>query len=137
MTENEKGYRQRCAKAMLEALDANGSLRTSYPYQIVLWRLGDQTLIALGGEVVVDYAIFIKEMLGYDTFVMGYANDVMSYIPSVRVLEEGGYEGELSQIIYGMPNKWQPSIEERILASVRKLAVEAGALDDAAVAQSK
>ena len=122
-------YRKGCAKQMLAVLDKQGSLRTSYPHPVALWRLGDQALVALGGEVVVGYSVFIKEMLGHDAFVMGYANDVMSYIPTVTVLEEGGYEGDTSQFIYDMPAKWQPSIEQRVLDAVRELAIQAGALE--------
>ncbi|HUR53723.1 MAG TPA: PVC-type heme-binding CxxCH protein, partial [Gemmataceae bacterium] len=52
----------------------------------------------------------------------GYANDVMSYIPSARVLKEGGYEADSSQIYYGMPAKWHPSIENAIISKVKQLA---------------
>jgi neutral ceramidase len=59
--------------------------------------LGDQlTLVALSGEVVVDYAIRLQKELGGENrtlWVAAYANDVIGYIPSVRVLKEGGYEG--------------------------------------------
>jgi hypothetical protein len=50
----------------------------------------------------------------------------MSYIPSARVLKEGGYEGDTSQFLYGMPAKWQEDIESRILNAVRLLATDAG-----------
>jgi neutral/alkaline ceramidase-like enzyme len=119
-------YLRGCAQALLDELDAGRALRTSYPYPVVMWKLGAQAIVALGGEVVVDYAIFIKNMLGHDAFVMGYSNDFMSYIPSVVVLEEGGYEGDTSQMLFGMPSKWQPNIEERVLTAVRELAVEVG-----------
>lgn len=122
------GYQKRCAEALLAQLDTEGSLRASYPYPVQMWRMGAQNLVALGGEVVVDYAVSAKQMLGHDTFVMAYANDFMSYIPTVRVLEEGGYEGDTSQILFGMPSKWRPSIEERILGAIREAAIEVGAL---------
>ena len=38
----------------------------------------------------------------------GYANDVMAYIPSLRVLKEGGYEGGGAMIYYGLPTVWAP-----------------------------
>jgi hypothetical protein len=93
---------------------------------VQVWRIGDQTLVALGGEVVVDYAITIKRMLGRGTFVFGFSNDLMSYIPSLRVLREGGYEGDTAQLEYGMPAKWREDVESRILDSVRALAADAG-----------
>jgi neutral ceramidase len=42
----------------------------------------------------------------------------MAYIPSVRVLKEGGYEGNTSMIYYGMPSAWGPRIEELIVRTV-------------------
>ena len=123
---------QDAIKGFIKDLDAGKPLRTSYPYPVQMWRLGAQNLVALGGEVVVDYAILVKQVLGRDTFVAGYANDVMSYIPSRRVLREGGYEGKNAQPEYGMPNAYREDIEERILTAVRDQAQRAGATPIAA-----
>ena len=46
----------------------------------------------------------------------------MAYIPSLRVLKEGGYEGATSMVYYGQPTVWSPRIEELIVESVHKLA---------------
>jgi len=121
-----KDYQQRWAVNQLALFDKNGSLLTSYPYPVQVWKLGDQPIMALGGELVVQYAIELKKLFGQNTFVMGYANDDMAYIPSVTVLNEGGYEGESSQRVYGMPAKWAPEIETLILKELEKLAVKTG-----------
>lgn len=68
-----------------------------------------------------DYATFIKQILGHQAIVLGYSNDVTGYIPSLRILKEGGYEGGDFQIGYGLPSKWEESIDERILSNVEKL----------------
>ncbi|MFP4503031.1 MAG: neutral/alkaline non-lysosomal ceramidase N-terminal domain-containing protein [Candidatus Hydrogenedentota bacterium] len=120
------GYMKRAAEAFLAELDADRPLHTEYPYPVQAWQLGGQTLVALGGEVTVGYSVGIKKLLGHDTFVMAYANDVMSYIPTETVLAEGGYEGDTSQFIYGMPAKWQPGLEAQILDTVKQVAAEAG-----------
>ena len=52
----------------------------------------------------------------------------MAYIPSARVLKEGGYEADSSQIYYGMPGKWSPSIEDLIITKVKQLAGASGEL---------
>lgn len=111
------------ARRMLRQLDAGEPLVTSYPYPVQVLRLGDRALIvALGGEVVVDYSLRLKRELGRDgTWVLGYCNDVMAYIPSLRVLNEGGYEGCTSMPLYGLPGKWSPEVEERIVAAVHRL----------------
>lgn len=114
-------YMRRSAEYLLRDLAKGVPLRTSYNYPVQIWNIGGIPLVALGGEVVVDYAIFVKQRLGKDSVVLGYSNDLMSYIPSVRVLREGGYEGDTSQLEYGMPAKWKESIEERILSTVELL----------------
>ena len=77
------------------------------------------TFVTLGGEVVVDYALRLKQELGADaTWVAGYANDVMAYIPSRRVLAEGGYEGGGAMVYYGLPSPWTPTVEEKIVDGV-------------------
>ena len=53
---------------------------------------------------------------------MGYANDVMAYIPSLRVLKEGGYEGGGAMVYYGLPTVWGPAVEERIVTAVHQQA---------------
>jgi hypothetical protein len=88
--------RRRHAQRMIETLDKGKPLRTEYPYAAQAIALGDRlTLLALSGEVVVDYAIRLERELGGQgslLWVAAYANDVVGYIPSVRVLREGGYE---------------------------------------------
>lgn len=109
------------ANRLLEKLDRGESLMTSYPYPLQVWQIGDQMVFSLGGEVVVEYAIKIKEMFGQEAFVLGYSNDVMSYIPSTKILKEGGYEGESAQWVYGLPGLWTPNIEMTILNGLVKL----------------
>lgn len=105
------------AKMLLARLEKDGSLRRTYPYPVQAWRLGDGlTWLALGGEVVVDYALRLRRELG-DVWVTAYANDVMAYIPSQRVLKEGGYEGGGAMLYYGQPGVWGPRVEELIVAA--------------------
>ena len=126
LTEELSGWERRWASRLLSKVRNGEDLRIQYPYPVQMWRLGDQNIVALGGEVVVDYAVRLKRMFGQDLFVLGYSNDVMAYIPSVRVLREGGYEGARSQHVYGLPSTWSASIEERIIHEVRSLAEEVG-----------
>jgi hypothetical protein len=109
------------AKALLKTIETDGSLAPSYPYPVQIWKLGDLDWFLLGGEVVVDYSLRIKRNLGSShTWVSGYCNDVMAYIPSLRVLKEGGYEGATSMIYYGRPTSWSEAIEDDIIAAVRR-----------------
>ena len=126
MAENGSGYQKRWASRLLGKIKDGESLMDSYPYPIQVWKLGDQPIISLGGELVIDYTIRLKRMFGQDIFVMGYSNDVMSYIPSARILREGGYEGARSQIVYGLPSTWEADIETKIITEVLNLARSAG-----------
>ena len=110
------------AKEMLKQLERDGRLPAEYPYPVQVWQFGrDLTLIAMAGEVVVDYALRLKRELGADNvWVAGYCNDVFAYIPSQRVLEEGGYEGGGAMVIYVQPGPFAPAVEDTIIARIHK-----------------
>ncbi|GAB3701741.1 neutral/alkaline non-lysosomal ceramidase N-terminal domain-containing protein [Spirosoma flavus] len=117
---------KRWAERMLGKLHRSESFITSYPYPVQVWQLGDQPIISLGGEVVIEYSIKLKQIFGSDTFIAGYSNDVMGYIPSTTVLREGGYEGDTAQMVYGLPSVWASTIESTILNEVINVAQQAG-----------
>ncbi len=124
-TEDKTEYIRRWARRMLAQTDRGEKFIEKYPYPVQVWRLGGRQLwIALGGEVVVDYALRLKRELGDSIWVTAYANDVMAYIPSLRILREGGYEGATSMMAYGMPSKWAPPVEELIVGEVKRLVRE-------------
>jgi hypothetical protein len=121
---SDNRYTAARAKKLLQQLEREKSLRAAYPYPVQAWQLGpDLTLLALGGEVVVDYSLRLKKELGQGkTWVAGYSNDVMAYIPSLRVLQEGGYEGATAMVYYGLPTVWGPRVEELIVAAAHEQA---------------
>ena len=114
---------KRWATRLLAKLDAGEKFSPTYPYPIHAWRLGEGTLmIGMGAETVVDYALRFKVEFGPDTWVCGYADDMISYIPSRRVWEEGGYEGGARLYEYGRPAyRWAGDVEVRIARTVHKL----------------
>lgn len=126
VTKGDVPYQKRWADRMLGKLKRGDSFPKTYAYPVQIWQLGDQTLISLGGEVVIDYAIKLKQIFGPETFIAGYSNDVMGYIPSATILREGGYEGDSAQMVYGLPGVWASTIETTILSEVVKLARQAG-----------
>jgi hypothetical protein len=110
------------AKRLLGTIESKGRLPSNYPYPVQAWRLGDLTWVFLGGEVVVDYSLRIKRNLGSShTWVSAYCNDVCAYMPSLRVLKEGGYEGATAMIYYGHPSPWSENVEEEIIQAVNRL----------------
>lgn len=114
---------RRHAEELLKILDRDGRLPTEYAYPLQVWQLGeDLTLVAMACEAVVDYALRLKKELGPDgLWVAAYSNDVSVYIPSRRVLEEGGYEGGGAMAGARLPGPFAPSIEETIIGKVHEL----------------
>ena len=115
------------AKHLLKQMDESGPLSATYPYPVAVWHLGKEVaFVILGGEVTVDYALRLKRELGAgelqqtNVWVAAYANDVMAYIPSRRVLDEGGYEGATAMVYYGLPTRWAPAVEETVVEEVRR-----------------
>ena len=120
----QPAYLKRNARYVLEKLEAGEQLNlTSYPYPVQVWKLGEQLMVALGGELVSGYSIALKRIYGEDTFVMGYCNDVCGYIPTAEILQEGGYEGSNPPVF---PLLWSSDIEETILKEVQRLVSETG-----------
>lgn len=118
-------YIQRWAKRILKEMDEGKEFARSYPYPVQSWMIGEQPVFSLGGELTVGYANKLKQMYGPDIFVMGYSNDVTGYIPTTRILKEGGYEGHSSHKVYGLPAPWTPDTETMIFQQLIQVAKKA------------
>src|SRR5690606_21074022 len=94
----------------------------SYPVQLV--GFGDDLLmVALAGETVVDYSLRLqKELKAPVVWVAGYSNDVFGYVPSLRVLQEGGYEAGGAMLWGPLPGPFAEDVEQRIIDKVHALA---------------
>jgi hypothetical protein len=129
-------YVRRWATNLLADLKSGKSMERTYPYPLQVWQFGgQQLLITLAGEPVVDYALKFKREFGPQTWVAGYGNDVMCYIPSLRVLNEDkpplasplwGYEGSQAMKVLGLPaSRWADDVEDLIIASARRMVKQA------------
>jgi neutral ceramidase len=112
----------RRGRLMLQALDSRKPV-VSTPYPVQAVRFGDAPAwVALGGEVVIDYQLRLKSEFGPDRLVvLGYSNDVMSYIPSRRVQREGGYEAGDSMMYFSQPGWFTEEVEEIVLGTARRV----------------
>ena len=121
------------ARTQLERLDRGEALaeRIEYPVQVI--RFGEEfAWVFLPGEVVVDYAVRLKRELDAGRiWIHGYANACPGYVPSERILREGGYEGGGAMVYYDIPGPYAPGLEETIVAAVRRQAGEPFAAADA------
>lgn len=113
------------AQRMLDRLAQEGSLPTAYPYPLQVVHFGrDLKMVALGGEAVVDYSLQLKRELGgpASVWIAAYSNDVLGYIPTERVLREGGYEGKSASRIGSLhPSPWAPGLEQKIIGKALEL----------------
>jgi hypothetical protein len=114
------------AGQMLAVLDKGDKLPTTYPCPLTVWQFGkDLTLVGMSGEVVVDYVSFLEKALGPNQlWIAGYCNDVFGYLPSARVLSEGGYETR--GLYAGGVGVFDPRAEQVVVDRVRHLAKQAG-----------
>ncbi len=114
------------AKELMKTLEEKGAIPETHPYPVQTWGFGQNFLIvALGGEVVADYSLMFKHQFGKErTWVAAYANDTPAYIPTIRILLEGGYEAEYSMIFYGLHGPWKPEVEPMLVKEVTRLAGE-------------
>src|SRR5262249_6489528 len=111
------------ARVNLARLDRGEKLKTKIDYPIQAWTFGDSlAMVFLPGEVVVDYSLRLKRELDRMRLcIHAYANDSPCYIPSERVLKEGGYEGGGAMIYYDQPVRLAPGLEDKIVGPVRDL----------------
>lgn len=138
-------YKRRSAAHLLSQVKKGVAPIKSYPYPVQVWKIGNQPVFALGGELVIHYAIELKKLYGPNAFVLGYSNDIMAYIPSAEILRESNdkesgyafydptnhnavaYEGGLfTQLAYGLPSTWAANIETVILNEAQRMARLAG-----------
>jgi len=110
------------AQLNVDRLMRGEKLPNSFPYTIQTWTFGDDlAMVFLAGEVVVDYSIRLKTELDSNRlWINAYANDLPCYIPSKRILREGGYEADASRNFYDKPGRLAPEVEDLIVQGVKK-----------------
>jgi hypothetical protein len=110
------------AKFQLAKLDRGAALQTKIVYPIQTLSFGDSlAMVFLGGEVCADYSLRLKQELdAARAWIHGYSNDFGCYVPSERLLKEGGYGGGAEIVYFALPATLQPGLEEKIIAEVHR-----------------
>jgi len=116
LTANER----KSIRHQMETLRRDGRLPETCRLPVCVWNFGPNLKwIHLGGEPVVDYSLMLKRLYGWEiTWVSGYYHDLVCYIPSLRVLREGDYEGTEGMREYGHPAAFDESVEQAILKEI-------------------
>ena len=118
-------WHQRNAQGMLDLVDRNEPLPTAYPSSIALWQFGDDlTWVGLPGEAVSQYVPMIRDSLGSERlWIAAYSNESFGYLPTAKMLEEGGHETMGLTLAIGL---FSPEVQDVVLATVRQLAEKVG-----------
>jgi neutral ceramidase len=129
--ESTNQYERWKANYILGELNAERTVPRKYELPVQAIQFGnDLLLVAIGGECVVDYSLRTKAQYsrddGPDIWVAGYSNDVFGYLPTRRVLIEGGYEGGGHMIYTKFPGPFTDTVEERVFETLDRLVRKVG-----------
>lgn len=110
------------AKFQLAKLDRGEPLLDKIDYPIQTLSFGDSlAMVFLSGEVCVDYTLRLRNELDASRVWMhGYTNDFGCYVPSERLLKEGGYGGGWEIVYFAMPTTLKAGLEDKIIAEVHR-----------------
>lgn len=120
------GVHKQDAQEMLKALVGGGQLPAAHAAPVVAWQFGGQdlTLLALPDEVVSEYVRPIEDAVGpLRLWVAAYCHEVVGYIPSKRILAEGGYE---TRGLYIGRGWFTAEVEETLVKAAQTAATSAG-----------
>lgn len=111
------------ARKNLARLDRGEKLPAELPYLLQVMAFSDDlAMVFMPGEVVVDYSLRIKRTYSaHRVWVNAYSHDDPCYIPSKRILDEGGYEGGGAMVYYDQPTRLADDTEERIFSHLETL----------------
>ncbi|MFA5864390.1 MAG: neutral/alkaline non-lysosomal ceramidase N-terminal domain-containing protein [Phycisphaerae bacterium] len=87
-----------------------------------IFQIGDLNLVGLAGEIFCDIGLAIKKMFRpQKSFVVGYANGDIGYIPTAKAVLEGGYETDRSFKSYNVSAGFSTKVEKIVLNTVKEL----------------
>lgn len=87
--------------------------------------IGGVTVVGISAEVVTEYGLHVREALGGGVGIpVGYIDDVYGYLPTERMVREGGYEADWFLRPFGLAGPVNPRIEAQCVAALRDLAME-------------
>ncbi len=94
----------------------------SFRYDVQVWKLGNRLMVfGMEGEICSPWGPMLRAMAPAEyAMVIGYANSTSSYIPDKQIVQEGGYEGLISQHAYFLPAPFTENIDSEIKQIVTK-----------------
>ncbi|PYI56934.1 neutral/alkaline non-lysosomal ceramidase N-terminal domain-containing protein [Paenibacillus flagellatus] len=113
--------RRRGAKRKIDLIK-EGLAKDRTSIYISIWHLDDETrLIAMEGEISTEYSLLLKKMFpGGKTIILGYTNGVTFYVPTRKMIGEGGYEVDYHHIGGPFSGIFLPEVEDIIIGQIAK-----------------
>lgn len=121
LTKGDDERKAMYGKRMLEIAQSD-MYRSGCPFQISIVELAkDVRLIGLEGEICNKIGIDIRNIFKQgNTIVLGYTNGSISYIPTPKILSEGGYEAVCAYTKSGIPAPFADNTESVILDHIQR-----------------
>lgn len=95
---------------------------TTVPLELTHVTLADGlSILAMDGEIVLEYGEYIKRLSGGRTLALGYSNGMIGYVPTAEQIVEGGYEGKDSGVYFMLAAPFAPETETRIYKAIDQL----------------
>ena len=107
----------------------NGDFPATLAMEIQIVSLGDKVFfVTLPGEPVAELTRDLRRLTSNpdSTFVLGYTNGLIEYLPTDVMIEEGGYETESSHFVYLAPSALNIGTESAVISSVKDCLTVAG-----------
>ena len=115
----EGGHTAEWARKLLERPEL---IRTHAPLEMTRLDIADGlSLLAMSGEIVLEYGMFVKRETGGNVLPLGYCNGMVGYVPTSAQLAEGGYEADRSGIYFALPSKFDPFVERIMMEKISDL----------------
>ncbi len=109
------------AETTLAGLNAN-TIKPTVTTEVQAIRLGDLMLVSAPGELFNELGLALKYASGaQQTFICGFANDNIGYMPARRAYPHGGYEIAEAYKYYGYPAALAPEAGESYVAAAVRL----------------
>lgn len=125
LAEKSPNWQMDTARKLLGMLERGEKPLSHHSAPVAVWQFGgDLTFVALPSEVVVDYVQLVEQAIGpLNLWVAAYCNEGFGYVPSARVIREGGYE---TRGIIGGDGWFAPETQDALVGKVAELAKQAG-----------
>lgn len=89
-------------------------------YHIEVVRLGELSWVTIPGELFVEYGLALKERLGNPTWVLGYTNGALGYIPTPDAYDRQDYEADLAYRYHGYPAPFSSETGQHIVETASR-----------------